>query len=71
LSADLEALKGAGTGAGLATDAAAELATLEEQLGSAHRRAAQLGVSLAASQPEEIDDVPTDAAPLPSPPAPR
>jgi hypothetical protein len=73
LSADLEALKG--TGAGPATDAAAELATLEEQLGSAHRRVEQLGVSLAARQPAAAGDAPPDAsaggAPLPSPPAPR
>jgi chromosome segregation ATPase len=79
LSADLEDLKGAGSGAGPATEAAAELTTLEDQLGSAHRRAEQLGVSLAARQAASAGDVqpvaptaaPTDAAPLPSPPAPR
>jgi chromosome segregation ATPase len=79
LSADLEALKGAGTGAGLASDAAAELATLEAQLGSAHRRVEQLGASLAGRQPDTAGDAPpappaaapTDIAPLPSPPAPR
>jgi chromosome segregation ATPase len=75
LSADLEALKGAGTGAGLASDAAAELAMLEAQLGSARRRAEQLGASLAARQPDAAGaappDTPTDIAPLPSPPAPR
>lgn len=83
LSADLEGLKGAGSGAGLATDAAAELTTLENQLGSAHRRAEQLGVGLAARPPTSAGDVPpaapaaapaaapTDSAPLPSPPAPR
>ena len=83
LSAGLEALKGAGTGAGPATDAAAELATLEEQLGNAHRRVEQLGVSLAGRQPEAAGDAPPDApadaaadapadiGPLPSPPAPR
>jgi predicted RNase H-like nuclease (RuvC/YqgF family) len=85
LSADLEALKGTGTGP--APDAAVELATLEEQLGSAHRRAEQLVVSLAARQPDAagaappaaspdlaadpLADAPADAAPLPSPPAPR
>jgi hypothetical protein len=87
LSADLEALKGAGTGAGLASDAAAELATLEAQLGSAHRRVEQLGASLTARQPDAAGDAPpappaaapadtpvnapADIAPLPSPPAPR
>jgi chromosome segregation ATPase len=77
LSSDLEALKG--TGIGPATDAAAELATLEQQLGSAHRRAEQLGASLAARQPDAAADAPpaappdppADTAPLPSPPAPR
>jgi chromosome segregation ATPase len=72
LSADLEAAKGAAAGAGTATDAAADLATLKEQLGAAHRRAEQLGVTLAAEQSEEAaGDAPPDAAPLPSPPAPR
>ena len=68
LSTDLEALKG--TGAGVATDAAAELVTLEEQIGSAHRRAAQLGASL-ARQPASAGDAPP---PLPRPaqhPCPR
>ena len=72
LSADLEALKG---GAGPATEAVAELATLEEQLGSAHRRVQQLGVNLAVRQADATgnapDDAPADGAPLPSPPAPR
>jgi hypothetical protein len=72
LSADLEALKGAGP----ATDAAAELAALEQQLERAHEQAEQL-VRLAARQPEEVDASPdaaapaADLAPLPSPPAPR
>ena len=76
LSTDLEALKG--TGAGVATDAAAELVTLEQQIGSAHRRAEQLGVTLArrpasagAAPPAAPPAGPTSAAPLPSPPAPR
>jgi hypothetical protein len=71
LSADLEALKG---GAGPATEAVAELATLEEQLGSAHRRVEQLGVNLAVRQVDatgDAADAPADGAPLPSPPAPR
>jgi TolA-binding protein len=79
LSADLEDLKGAGSGADLALDAAAELTTLEDVIGRAHRRAEQLGASLAARQPASAGDVapaapaaaPADAAPLPSPPAPR
>jgi hypothetical protein len=69
LSADLEALKG--SGAGPASDAAVELATLEEQLGAAQQRALQLGLSLAAPPTEQRSDAAPPAAPLPSPPAPR
>jgi hypothetical protein len=69
LSADLEAAKGAATGAGTATDAAADLATLKAKLSTAHRRAEQLGVTLASEQVEEVK--PADPAPLPSPSAPR
>jgi hypothetical protein len=65
LSADLEALKG--TGAGPASDAAVDLATLEEQLGAAQQRALQLGLDLAAPPTPDPGDTP----PLPSPPAPR
>ena len=52
LSADLAAAKGA-TGVGTASDAAADLAALKEQLGAAHRRAAQLGATLAGEPSEE------------------
>jgi hypothetical protein len=69
LSADLEAAKGAPTGTDRATDAAAGLASLKQQLSSAHRRAEQLGVTLASEQAEEVE--PAEPAPLPSPPAPR
>jgi hypothetical protein len=71
LSADLAAAKGAASGAGMADDAAADLATLKEQLGSAHRQAEQLGITLAAGQSEEAREAPANPAPLPSPPAPR
>jgi hypothetical protein len=69
LSADLEAAKGAPTGTGRATDAAAGLAALKQQLSSAHRRAAQLGITLASEPADEVE--PAEPAPLPSPPAPR
>jgi colicin import membrane protein len=69
LSADLEAAKGAAPGARTTTDAAADLATLKQQLSTAHRRAEQLGITLASEQAEQAE--PATPAPLPSPPAPR
>jgi colicin import membrane protein len=69
LSADLEAAKGAAPGDDTATDAAAGLATLKQQLSTAHRRAEQLGLTLASEQAEQAE--PAAPAPLPSPPAPR
>jgi chromosome segregation ATPase len=72
LSADLEAVKGAGTNAAVALDAVADLATLEEQLDAAQLRAEQLGANLAAQQSEAVaGEVPADRPPLPPPPAPR
>jgi hypothetical protein len=69
LSADLEAAKGAARGAGTATDAATGLATLKQQLSTAHRRVEQLGLTLASEQAQQAE--PATPAPLPSPPAPR
>jgi colicin import membrane protein len=71
LSADLEAAKGAAPGAGTTTDAAAGLATLKQQLSAAHRRAGQLGLTLASEQAEEVEPAAPAPAPLPPPPAPR
>jgi colicin import membrane protein len=68
LSADLEAAKGAAPGARTATDAAS-LATLKQQLSTAHRRVEQLGITLASEQAQQAE--PAAPAPLPSPPAPR
>jgi hypothetical protein len=69
LSADLAAARGAGAGA--TSDAAADLATLKDQLDAAHQRTEQLGVTLAAGPAQETREAPADPAPLPSPPAPR
>ncbi|MGH6921446.1 MAG: hypothetical protein ACREJ0_27535, partial [Geminicoccaceae bacterium] len=69
LSADLEAAKGSGVGT--ASDAAADLAALKEQLGAAHRLAERLGATLTGEPAQERSESAGDAAPLPSPPAPR
>jgi DNA repair exonuclease SbcCD ATPase subunit len=71
ISANLEAVKGAGSGATVVTDAAADLATLKDQLDAAHRRAERLGVTLAGQQRELPAAAPSPQAPLPPPPAPR
>ncbi len=70
ISADLEVVKGAGSGATAATDAAADLATLKDQLDAAHRRAERLGVTLAGQQRELPAVAPSPRAPLPLPPPP-